>query len=141
MLRRPVRRLTRALAVFTLVAIALPALAAVDKEALLQQKIAKFGYSQGDAVDTIQNYKVDGWNYLDDRHIMLYTGPSERYLIGLMIDCYNLSTAETIGFTSTVSQLTKFDKLVVKGGHMPHQDCPITDIHKLNKVDKKAGAT
>jgi hypothetical protein len=103
----------------------------------LQQKLQRLGYEQGESVEKVQDYKLDGWNYIDDQHIMIYTGPSERFLVGLMGRCHDLSTAEDIGFSSTVSQLTKFDKLVVKGPGGMKQNCPITEIHRLNRVKKE----
>jgi hypothetical protein len=103
----------------------------------LAQKLTKLGYTAGASVNDIQHYKLDGWNYIDDQHVMIHTGPSERYMISLMMRCQDLSTAEDIGFSTTASQLTKFDKLVVRGAGGMKQDCPITDIQKLDKIKKE----
>lgn len=102
----------------------------------LEQKLTKFGYEPGAAVDDIQGYKLDGWNYLDRRHVMIHTGPSERYLVTLMVPCQDLSTAENIGFSTTATKLSKFDKLVVRGSGGMKQDCPISELRKLTKIEK-----
>lgn len=113
--------------------------AATDKTSQsseLQQKLAKLGYEQGNAVQQIQNYRVDSWNYIDDKHIMIYAGPSVRYLISTLISCPDLGMAETIGFSTTASNLTKFDKLVVRGAGGMRRDCPIDALHQLNSRNK-----
>ena len=112
---------------------------AADAGNHLQEKLTRFGYAPGPVVDKVENYRVDGWNYLDDTHIMIYAGPSRRYMIELMSTCYDLSTVEHIAFTSTVHELTKFDKLIVRGpgaGGM-RQDCPIKEIRELTPLKKK----
>lgn len=108
---------------------------AADPDAL-QQKLTRLGYEPGENVEKIENYRVDGWNYLDDQHIMIYAGPSRRYMIGLMTTCYDLSTAERIAFTSTVHQLTKFDKLIVRGPGGITQNCPIQEMRELKPIKK-----
>lgn len=102
----------------------------------LQAHLAKLGYRQTDAVEKVQNYRVDGWNYIDSRHIVIYAGPGQRYLIGTMGDCSDLSSAENIGFTSTVNYLTKFDKLIVRGAGGFKRNCPISEIYQLESIKK-----
>lgn len=99
----------------------------------LATKLSDLGYAQGDVVERVQNYRVDGWNYLDDKHIVIYAGPSKRFLITTMINCPDLSSAERIGFTSTTNALTKFDKLIVRGAGGIAQNCAIDEIRQLNK--------
>lgn len=104
----------------------------------LDARLAKLGYARGEAVDRIHDYRIDAWNYLDDRHIMLYTGVSQRALITTQTDCHELSTAENIGFSTTARDLTKFDKIVVRGaGGIMHQ-CQIREIHQLDSTRKKS---
>ena len=100
-------------------------------------KLSKLGYEQGEMVDRVDHYRVQGWNYIDDRHIVIYAGPSKRFLITTLIDCRDLSSAENIGFTTTTSSLTKFDKLIVRGVGGIVQDCPITQINALVKTEEK----
>ncbi len=100
----------------------------------LAAKLSKLGYSEGAVVDGVENYRVDGWNYLDNKHIVIYAGPSQRFLITTMINCPDLSSSEHIGFTSTVNRLTKFDKLIVRGAGGIVQHCPISEIKALQKI-------
>ena len=100
-------------------------------------KLAKLGYMEGDTIDRIENYRVDGWNYLDDQHILIYAGPSQRFLVTTLNKCPDLSSAEHIGFTSTTHAITKFDRLIVRGAGGIVQYCPITELRKLRKTDAK----
>ena len=99
----------------------------------LEKKLARQNYQQGESVDYIYNYELDGWNYVDPNHIVIHTGPSQHYLISLMNSCHDLSTAENIAFTTTTNRLTKFDKLIVRGAGNIKQDCQITQIQTLTK--------
>jgi len=103
----------------------------------LAARLSKLGYVQAESVERVPNYRVDGWNYLDDRHIMIYAGPSQRFLITTLVNCPDLSSAEHIGFTSTTRNLTKFDKLVVRGAGGIVQNCPIDEIRTLSKPPSK----
>lgn len=103
----------------------------------LVSKLSALGYEQGEAVDRIEHYRVDGWNYIDDQHIVIYAGPSNRFLITTLIHCRDLSSTEHIGFTTTTNSLTKFDKLVVRDMSGIMQTCPITQINTLTKTQQK----
>ncbi|MFT3930373.1 MAG: DUF6491 family protein [Spongiibacteraceae bacterium] len=103
----------------------------------LETKLSALGYAQGEAVDRIEHYRVDGWNYIDDQHIVIYAGPSNRFLITLLTHCRDLSSTEHIGFTTTTNSLTKFDKLVVRDMSGIMQNCPITQINTLTKTGQK----
>ncbi len=105
-------------------------------QATLETRLTKLGYAQGEKVDSIHDYRIDAWNYLDDRHIMIYTGASSRALISLQTSCYELSGAEHIGFSTTARNLTKFDKVVVRGAGGIIRDCQISEINLLTKKDK-----
>lgn len=131
------RRISLSIPALLLAALCAGHVVAADDETALTAKLTRLGYAPGASVEKIQGYKLDGWNYLDSKHIMIYTGPSERYLIGLMNTCHDLSTAENIAFSTTVSQLTKFDKLIVQGAGGMRQDCPITEIRELKSTKKQ----
>ncbi|MDB5968192.1 MAG: hypothetical protein JWQ90_642 [Hydrocarboniphaga sp.] len=111
-------------------------------KAALDARLLERGYQRGTAVDSIPDYRIDGWNSVDRRHLILSAGASRYYLLSLMTDCWDLSTAEDIGFTTTVSRLTRHDsvKLKAPGGAPPPTTCPIESIEQLNKVPKKKPA-
>ncbi|MES0872551.1 DUF6491 family protein [Sinimarinibacterium thermocellulolyticum] len=96
----------------------------------MEQRLAARGLSLGAPVERIADYRIDGWNRLDDEHILVGGGVSERYLISLMQPCPDLGSAETIGFRTTGSVLTRLDILIVESPIGPRR-CPIREIHTL----------
>lgn len=111
--------------------------ATADDSPPLESRLSKLGYTQGEPVKSISNYRVDSWNYIDDKHVMISTGVSSRVLLTLLSTCPDLSSAEHIGFSSTANQLTTFDRIVVRGAGGIRHDCQITEIHQLNSTKKK----
>lgn len=112
--------------------------AAADDSPTLESRLSKLGYTLGEPVKSISDYRVDAWNYIDDQHVMIYTGVSRRALLTLQSRCPDLSSVERIGFSSTGSHLTKFDKIVVHGAGGMRRDCQISEIHQLNSTKTKA---
>ena len=111
-----------------------------SRQTTLEQKLAEQNYRLGEPVERIQQYRLDGWHYLDRQHVIMQAEPSRYYLVSLRSPCHNLMTAEVIAFTTTTNQLTRFDKLLVKnGGHILEQ-CYIEGLHKLEKVRKELAA-
>jgi len=99
-----------------------------------EQILSDRGFQRGETVDRIKDYQISGWNYVDERHVIFNAGPSRNYLITLKIDCRDLSGAEYIGFSSTTSDVTRFDKVVV-GTPIGPRSCPIDTLTKLEKID------
>lgn len=99
----------------------------------LDQQLAERGYKTGDKVDRIADYRIDGWNSIDRRNLIFNAGANRNYLLKLKFDCPGLTSAETIGFTSTVSFVTPLDKLVVRDAGFDNQ-CPIEEIRELKKT-------
>ena len=106
----------------------------------LEQKLAERNYRLGESVERILQYRLDGWSYLDREHVIMQTEPSTYYLISLRQPCHGLMSAETIAFTTTTNQLTKFDKLLVKSSGSMIERCYIDALHKLKKTGKKLAA-
>lgn len=112
--------------------------ATADETATLEARLSKLGYTQGEPLESISDYRVDGWNYIDDKHVMIYTRVSKRTLLTLLSDCPELSGVEHIGFSTTATKLTKFDKIVVRDSGGIRRDCQINAIHQLNSTKTKA---
>lgn len=131
-------RRSNAIAAAALIALASGAVCAQATGNGLQSRLQKLGYSIGDDVEQVRNYRVDGWNYIDDNNIMIYAGPGKRYLITTQGHCSDLGSAENIGFSSTVGNVTRFDKLIVRGPGGMVQNCPISAIRALQKIQDGA---
>ncbi|MGH8447489.1 MAG: DUF6491 family protein [Solimonas sp.] len=112
-----------------------PSKPAPPKPKTLEQKLADKGYKLGDKVDRILNWRVDGWGYIDEGNVVFNAGPSRDYLVTVMTPCRGSATASVIAFTSVNSEITKFDKLIVRDSGFS-DSCPITELHELKRIKK-----
>ena len=92
----------------------------------------ELGYSSATPIKEIENYRIEGFNTINDRSILLNTGPQRHYLITLTGKCFGLVNAEDVGFTTTVSELTRFDSIIAYTGGIGADECPIDNIYKLD---------
>lgn len=107
-----------------------------DESRSLDERLAGLGYRQGEPVDSILQYDIDGWEYLDPHHIVLGHRPGRAYLVELSSPCRNLAFGSPLGYSTTVGSLTKLDKIITTdvGGFPEH--CLIRDIHRLERLEK-----
>ncbi len=99
----------------------------------LEQKLEARNYSVGEEVKRIRNYRINGWNYLDSKHVVMTAGVSDHYLVTLRNRCNELSSATNIAFTTTVGSLSVHDKILVKGLTNFIDHCFIQSLNKLEK--------
>ncbi|WP_313517325.1 DUF6491 family protein [Pseudomonas sp.] len=102
---------------------------------LLEDRLAQLGLRQGEAVDSILGFNIDGWQYLDSHHITLDSGAGRNFLIVFTTPCYNLNANNRIGYSTTGGSLTRLDKIISTDNGMP-QACLIADIYRLKKLSK-----
>jgi hypothetical protein len=101
-----------------------------------KERLAEIGYAIEREVDSIPNYQVSSWRYLDPQGVILKGGPSRRYLVRLTQRCTELRWTETLGTTSTINRLTRFDRVLARrpGGGIPRR-CGIERLFLLERVD------
>lgn len=122
-----------------LAAIALAGCAGQAKEPeSLVRKLEDRGYAVGEQVKRVQNYRLHGWHYLDDWHVIMLSGPSEAYLISLRQSCRDLRGAERLAFSTTVNDLTDKDKVMVRGPSGMVETCYINTLHRLQRKRTEA---
>ncbi|TBU94422.1 DUF6491 family protein [Phytopseudomonas dryadis] len=107
-----------------------------DESLPLAERLASLGYRQGEPVEAIQGYRVDGWQYLDKTHIILDDGPGRAHLLTFSRPCRNLSFSNTLGFSTTVGSLTRLDRIVSQDGSGFPEHCLIGEMHRLEKLPK-----
>lgn len=103
----------------------------------LEQMLAERGYKLGNEVGDISNYRIDGWHGVDDEHLIIDAGAHRDYLVTVRPPCHALMTAERIGFTSTVTKLTRLDQIVVEDVGFSNR-CPIQTLHQLERIKQKS---
>jgi hypothetical protein len=89
-------------------------------------------------IDEIWQYRIDGYQTIDDQAVIMTNGAHEKYLVELGFPCEGLSTSWNIGFTTTTSSLTRFDKLIVPGTIGHPGGCPIQSLMKLEPATEDA---
>ncbi len=101
----------------------------------LAVRLSDMGYEMLGPVERVNEYRIDGWQYVDDYHTIFEAGRSEYYLLSFNQRCTGLRSAFTIGFTDRVGRLSRFDSVLVRdraGGMV--ERCTINVIHRLKKV-------
>lgn len=102
-------------------------------------KVIDRGYKLGEEVKRINNYMIDGWQYVSDDAIIIPARPSLDYLVLLRSPCHSLRSTNTIGLTSTTgSVLSNFDAIVVFDAPRSFEEkCFIDTMYTLEKDDSK----
>lgn len=104
----------------------------------LGQKLLERGYVIGKPVKRLKNYRINGWNSIDRYHVIIHAGVREDYLVTVRNPCDGFRSAEILTFSTTVSDLTDKDKLVVRGAGGFVEQCYIKSIHVLSRTKKPA---
>jgi len=97
---------------------------------LLQEK----GLVRGPSVDRISQYRINGWQALNEQNLILNAGVNDQYLITLRTFCFNLDHAFSIGVTSRMSSVEKFDQIFVQESGGGREYCNIDEIYKLSPL-------
>lgn len=110
---------------------------ALDDESLpLEERLAMLGLRQGEPVKSVWQVDIDGWQYLDKRHMVLGTGPGRTYLVEFSYPCRNLNFSNLITYSTTVGSLTTLDKIVSTDSSGIAEYCLIGEIYRLEKLPK-----
>lgn len=114
--------LTTALAAAAILALSLPAQAAIDSTEPENQSIwiGSFGH-------------FNNWHAVSRDELILWASPSRPYLVKIWRPFRGLRFANAIGVTSTAGRVTKFDSVIVNG-----QRRPIKSIVALTRDEAKA---
>lgn len=86
----------------------------------------------------VQQFRFEGWQPLDDRHLILNSYQRNSYLVRLMSACTELPFAQSIKLKQGFSTIlhAKFDSIIVPGQFK--QECTIDSIYEMSKEQKLA---
>ena len=74
------------------------------------------------------------WESLGDNHLVVYTTPSDAYLLTVTPPCNDLNFVQSIGLTSTAGTVyPRLDSVKVKGWR-----CPIAEIRRIDYARMRA---
>lgn len=77
--------------------------------------------------------QTDSWQPISRTQLVLWTTFNDAYLLTVTGNCSELPFARTVGVTSTTSQISTFDSVLVHGDR-----CPITQIQPIDIKRMKA---
>jgi Family of unknown function (DUF6491) len=78
--------------------------------------------------------RFDSWESLGDNRLVIYTTPSDAYLLTVTPPCTDLPFVQTIGLTSTSGTVyPRLDSVKVKGWR-----CPIAEIRRVDYARMRA---
>ena len=87
--------------------------------------------------DRVQQFRFQGWQPLDSRHLILNGSQRKNYLVKLMSACTELPFAQSIKLKQDFGTIlnAKFDSIIVPGQFK--QECTISQIYELSKEQKQ----
>ena len=102
------------------------------------QRLAMYMSHAGEPVNQVRYYNPQGWERIDDAHIVLTMRPREQYLLTLSGPCLQWSTGmPVIGIQTTMGTvLSRFDRVTANGVPM---SCSIHEIRPLDAAAVRAG--
>jgi hypothetical protein len=93
----------------------------------------------GDPVRSFTSFRLQSWQPLSRNQLILWAGVNEAYLVTVWDSCRDLEFAQSIRVSSTGSQISTFDHVIVG-----RDRCPISQIRPIDvrqmKADRKADA-
>jgi len=71
----------------------------------VDQLLADKGYVVGERINRIPNFRLNGWSYVDRKHIIMNSGVRDRYLVSLKSNCPDLESAINLAYSTTAGAL------------------------------------
>jgi hypothetical protein len=102
-------------------------------------RLAKYEPYVGEPVDGFTAFHYDSWEPINRTQLVLRTTMNEAYLLTVDGTCTDLPFAQTIGVTTTGSQITKFDKVLVRGHRCLIRQIQPIDVRQM-RADQRAAA-
>lgn len=98
------------------------------------EKLALYQSHAGEPVSSFRYFgSINGWTPLGDSALVVWTRPSEAWLLALQGPCADLAFAPAIGLTSQMNQVhARFDKVIAHGAGSMQLPCHIREIRPLD---------
>ncbi|MGN6704704.1 MAG: DUF6491 family protein [Rhodanobacter sp.] len=95
-----------------------------------QQRQAAYASAAGAPVRSFHFFTLWSWEPLGDHQVVVYTRPSQAWLLDLDGPCQNLPFTQAIGLTSSSGTVfSRFDKVLTGG---PYAPCVISQIRPVD---------
>lgn len=107
----------------------------------IQAALDRMGVAMGEPVDSISSYRIRSWSDINDTSLVINTGLHDHYLVTLATPCLGLPYAFTVALSTTTTQVTSFDDVVVEGLDGYTERCRIQEIYELEHLETEAADT
>jgi hypothetical protein len=114
-----------------LAAASLAACAAAAPEPPWQDRLAATGWTVGEEVETVPAFSFDGFDALDDAHLVIHVGTARRVLVTTGPGCVALDDAHRVAWRGSGHTLSRLDPLrIAPAGVLPSR-CLVDSIRLL----------
>ena len=123
--------------VAVLAALILGACAGIPKRTSDEEDLARYMQYAGEPVSSISYLgRYDGWRPLGRDNLVIFTSPTEAYLLTIAGPCNDLPFANRVAIESRGSTLSRGDSVIVGRG----QRCLITELRPIDYRKMKQDA-
>lgn len=102
-----------------------------------EQAMEKYEPYVGEPIKGFTAFRLDSWQSVDRDHLILWTGINDAWLITVGGSCPDLMFTDRIRVTSTGTQVSTFDKVIVRGDTCLIDTIQPIDVRRM-KADRAA---
>ena len=106
----------------------------LQREQRLFNALTSRGLARTEVVSRVPNFRISGWQDIDDRSLILTAGLRDHYLVTLFSACPGLDFAMGIGLSTATGSLGAGDSILVRGSFDDVQRCRIDEIWALEAL-------
>jgi hypothetical protein len=103
------------------------------------ERLARYEPYLGEPVDRFTAWRYDSFEPISRKQLVLRTSTNHAYLLTVDGTCVELPYANTIGVTTTGTQVTKFDSVLVRGDRCLIRQIQPIDVRQM-RADQRAAA-
>jgi uncharacterized protein DUF6491 len=111
-----------------------------------ERLLSKYEPYVGEPVKSFTAFRPDSWQPISRTQLVVWTNMNNAYLLTVAGPCHDLPFARTVGVTSTTSEITTFDSVIVRGNRCPIRQIQPIDVRQMRadrnarKADEKAAS-
>ena len=98
-----------------------------------ERLLASYEPYLGEPIQSFTALQHDSWLALNRTQLVLWTTINDAYLLTITNNCPELPFADYVGVTSTTSQITTFDSVIVRGNRCPIEQIRPIDVRQMRK--------
>lgn len=99
--------------------------------------LAKYEPYVGEPIRGFTSFRLSSWQSVSRTQLILWTGVNEAYLVTVWDTCPDLQYTETIRVTSTTSEVSTFDQVLVGNDRCQIQHIQPIDVRRM-RADHEA---